>query len=197
MATGAGIRVRRGAADVKPWRKYFASGGRFSLLVLVGVSGLAIMGAQRQETMPPPARLTIVPSAGDFGAIPPGPEPVPRTFKVANADRVTDASATLPARQVFSLRDPSDLDHEGLALAAGESASKLTVDLETGEPDQFVITNDECTGKTLFLGQTCTVDVAFKPTQEGSFHTCLVVGPELQPDDRIAVPVAGAGLHSS
>src|SRR5262249_56844044 len=122
---------------------------------------------------------------------------VAMTLNVPNADRLPDASATLPARQVFSLRDPSHLDHEGLALAAGESASKLTVDLETGEPDQFVITNDECTGKTLFLGQTCTVDVAFKPTQEGSLHTCLVVGPELQPDDRIAVPVPGSDLPPS
>lgn len=60
--------------------------------------------------------------------------------------------------------------------STGTSPEDVTIaKLTLSDADDFEVTQDNCTGVTIAFGETCTVDVAFSPTQRGVFNAHLNV----------------------
>lgn len=47
------------------------------------------------------------------------------------------------------------------------------IGFRAGDSEQFLLTNDRCSGRTLPPGGTCTIDVTFAPTRGGEASTSL------------------------
>ncbi|MDW5598092.1 choice-of-anchor D domain-containing protein [Conexibacter stalactiti] len=90
--------------------------------------------------------LALSPASHDFGSLPIGASSAPATFTLANHG---SAPATLPA---------------GAASLAGLDAGAWT------------ITDDDCSGATLAIGDDCVVTVVFAPTAAGAASATLAVG---------------------
>jgi len=77
-----------------------------------------------------------------------------------------------------------------------DKSGTLTVDFETGNTNQFAISNDNCSGKQIDAGTTCTVDAALQPTTADSLTTNLVVKSDVAADGTATATLSGIGFNA-
>jgi hypothetical protein len=76
------------------------------------------------------------------------------------------------------------------------NSGTLTVDFETGNTNQFAISNDNCSGKQIDASATCTVDAALQPTTADSLTTNLVVKSDVAADGTATATLSGIGFNA-
>lgn len=65
---------------------------------------------------------------------------------------------------------------ETLTVTKSQSFLSLYIfGLRLGDTTDFTVTSDGCSGQTLNAGDTCLIEVAFKPGQQGHFETSIAI----------------------
>jgi hypothetical protein len=146
-------------------RKFLTSGRRrYALLLLaLGAGSLAIMGNSCAPTKQP---------------APPPALSISPLAKVFADTKVGQTSSD----QTFTVTNNG----------SGKTGT-IKTQLLGGNDNQFLLSPDNCNGVKLDSGQTCTIDVAFKPTATGLLATTLVVNSDQASDGTASAHLEGTG----
>jgi hypothetical protein len=120
----------------------------FGSLTVSAIGGNSISISLDSTSTGPPAPFSLSPTQSDFGWVALGSTSPPVTFTVA-----------VSGEPRFCARDAAVLP--------------FIVKLPS---DDFLITNDTCSGNDIPIGKTCSFSVVFRPTADGARHASLAVG---------------------
>jgi hypothetical protein len=83
-----------------------------------------------------------------------------------------------------------------LTNAGGKPLYVNSVTIVDDDRDDFALSGDTCTGKTIAPGKSCVVDVSFAPSATGKRKSTLTVNDNAL-DSPQRVPLSGNGINSA